>query len=58
MFEGTIVIDLVTVSALSLLVFALLVFWIYRVQRRKNEVHIVLEIGDYTDCVRIRCMSL
>jgi len=56
--EGTIVIDLVTVSVLSLLVFVLLVFWIHRIQRRKNEVHIVLEINDYTDCVRIRCLSL
>ena len=58
MFEGTIVIDLVTVSVLALLVMALLAFWIYHVQCRKNKVYIVLEIGDYTDCVRIRCVSL
>jgi len=58
MFEGTIVIDLGTVSILALLVMVLLAFWIYHVYSRKNKVYIVLEIGDHTDCVRIRCVSL
>jgi len=58
MFEGTIVIDLVTVSVLALLVTVLLAFWIYHVHSRKNKVYIVLEIGDYIDRVRIRCVTL
>ena len=58
MFEGTIVIHLVTVSVLALLVMVLLALWIYHVQSRKNKVYSVLEIGDYTDCVRICCVSL
>jgi len=44
MFEGTIVIDLVTVTILALLAMVLLAFWIYHVQSRKNKVYIVIVV--------------
>lgn len=52
------IIDLLTVVILTLLVVVLPVIWFYRFWSRRHILYVVLEIGDFQDCVRIRCITL
>jgi len=53
-----VVIDLLTVVLLALFAIAFLVFCICRMQSSKTKLHIVLEIGNSVECVRVRCVLL
>jgi len=56
--DRTVIIDFLTVVILALLVVILLTIWFYRFWSHRHTLYVVLEIGNFCDCVRIRCMPL
>ena len=57
-FPYAVVIDLLTAILLALFAIVFLVLYIYRTQSDKTKLHIVLEIGNSMECVRVRCKLL
>ena len=57
-FDRTIVIDLVTVIIIGTFVIIMLLFWLYRVLTVRHKLYLVLEIGDRSQSVRIKCLQL
>ena len=57
-FPHAIVVDFLTAILLALFVIVFLILYIYRAQSDNKKLHIVLEIGNSMECVRVRCMLL
>ena len=51
-------IDLVTVIIIGTFVIIMLLFWLYRVLTVRHKLYLVLEIGDRSQSVRIKCLQL